>query len=189
MWLFNCKVADGFALLIGDLNFSKHTVADCAKYPNFIATLYEVIIALTNEVAIYRIEQEVIEDHERIKWDTAILKYKDRNKHAVVKQMLGHSRIYERLILLNFESWVDKILFHTTYDISLWVRKWTPEWQKGFELVQSKALQMINIFSNNTLADHVAQNWNTTWLSLLLMYEKLVGLDLQTVMTNRLELH
>lgn len=162
MWLLNREVTDGSALLVGNLNFRKHTITNRAKHPNFITTLYEIIIAFTHEVAIYGVEQEVVKDHERIKRYAAILKHKDRDEHAIVKQMLGHRCIDEWFVFLNFKSWVGKILFHNIYDTSFGVRKEARGRHKGFE-----PQQQIRKFDQNKKASQFVSLLicNNTWLA------------------------
>lgn len=133
MWLFDRKKSNSLTLLISNLNFSKHTITDRTEYPNFITTLHKIIIALANKVAIYGIEQEVVEDHEGIKRHAAVFQHKGRDEHAVVKQMLGHCCVYEWFVLLNIEGWVIKTLLHTTHHSSFRVRNETYDRDEGLE--------------------------------------------------------
>jgi hypothetical protein len=122
VWFFDSKIADSSSLLVGNLDFGKNAVANRTEYPNFITAFDEIIVAFTNKITIYGIEQKVIKDHERVEWNPTIFEYKDRDKHSIVEQVLRHCCIHKRLIFLNLKSWVGEILFHDTHYTLRWIQ-------------------------------------------------------------------
>jgi hypothetical protein len=111
--LLDGEVADGFALLMGNLDFGQHAVADGAEHPDLVATLHQIIVALVHQMAVNGIEQEVIEDHEGVQRHAAMLQHEHRNEHAVIEQVFGHRCINEWFVLLDIKRRVREAVFHS----------------------------------------------------------------------------